>query len=298
MSLGCVRPLEGYRAPGGRFTYDVKSSVGGEHLTLRCGQCINCRLRRRFEWAMRIIHESTCYAENSFITLTYADGSLPVHGTLVKAHFQDFMKRLRSRLSPLRIRYFQCGEYGSESGRAHYHAIIFGYGFPDRVLYRSQEGGSLYVSRFLDSVWGHGISTIGDVSFNSASYVAGYVVKKITGEAASDGYWSLDERTGELHQVEEEYARCSLRPAIGIPWLERNWRDVYPADRCPIPFKRVLGSVPRAYDRWLAKEKPKLWASVRKARIHFDGPDWSGPDFRSVEKVARAELELKTRRKL
>lgn len=296
--MRCVRPLEGYRAPGGRFTYDIKQSVGGEHLTLRCGQCINCRLRVKAQWAARIMHEASLHEANSFITLTYDDGSLPVGGTLVKWHFQDFMKRLRSRLSPQRIRFFHCGEYGDVSGRPHYHAVIFGYGFPDRVFYKSTEGGALYVSRFLDSVWNHGISTVGDVSFDSAAYVAGYVTKKINGEKAHDYYFSCDERTGELHEISPEYATMSNRPGIGAGWLAKFASDCYPSDELFVPGKGVVGRPPRTYDRWYEASHPEEFAAVKRAREVEAalGGAVDGPSLRSIEVCAKARLSLKEKK--
>jgi hypothetical protein len=34
----------------------------------------------------------------------------------------------------LKVRFFHCGEYGDLTRRPHYHALIFGYDFPDRIL--------------------------------------------------------------------------------------------------------------------------------------------------------------------
>lgn len=309
--MRCVRPLEGYRAPGGRFTYDVKQSVAGQHLTLRCGRCINCRLLRSSQWAARMIHElkepprfPSSHARageymvepgvGSFITLTYDDGSLPIGGTLVKSHFQDFMKRLRSRLDPIRIRFFHCGEYGEVSGRPHYHAVIFGFGFPDRVLYKQTKGGPLYVSRFLDSVWDNGISTVGDVTYDSAAYVARYVVKKVTGDAAEDHYWSVDERTGEMSVIHPEYATMSNRPGIGAGWLAKYASDVYPFDRLPVPGRGVVGRPPRIYDVWHERVDMATMEDVRAKRVEaIKRFDDKGPALRSVEVCAKARLKLK-----
>jgi hypothetical protein len=58
---------------------------------------------------------------------------LPADGSLDVSHFQKFMKRLRDRIKPLKIRFFHCGEYGDLTRRPHYHALIFGYDFPDGI---------------------------------------------------------------------------------------------------------------------------------------------------------------------
>jgi hypothetical protein len=54
------------------------------------------------------------------------NGVVPEDGSLNVAHFQKFMKRLRDRIKPLKIRFFHCGEYGDKTRRPHYHALIFG----------------------------------------------------------------------------------------------------------------------------------------------------------------------------
>ena len=56
------------------------------------------------------------------------------------------MKRLRKKLHPLKIRFFHCGEYGDKTRRPHYHALIFGYSFPDRKLFKKSKSGDLYTS--------------------------------------------------------------------------------------------------------------------------------------------------------
>jgi hypothetical protein len=45
----------------------------------------------------------TCYL--FFITLTYDPDHLPSDGSLDVSHFQKFMKRLRKKISPLKIRF-------------------------------------------------------------------------------------------------------------------------------------------------------------------------------------------------
>lgn len=134
--------------------------------------------------------ESYKHPKNAFITLTYAPEHLPPGGTLVPKHFQDFLKRLRKRLSPNQVRYYGCGEYGDQTERAHYHAALFGVGPED--------------AEAIDSSWGLGHSLTGELTNDSAQYIAGYVTKKMT---AKD-----DPRLEGRHP---EFARMSLRPGIG-----------------------------------------------------------------------------------
>ena len=93
------------------------------------------------------------------------------------------MKKLRKALGKngKRIRFFHCGEYGESTSRPHYHAIIFGYDFPDKKKWRTTDRGDiLYRSPLLETLWDKGSSEIGSVTFESAAYVARYSLKKIT----------------------------------------------------------------------------------------------------------------------
>jgi len=200
------------------------------------------------------MHESQLHACSSFLTLTYRPESLPADGSLNKKHFQDFMKRLRERLG-ISLRYFHCGEYGEKFARPHYHCILFGYDFPDRVFYRPAEGGALYTSSLLDDVWGHGHCIIGDVTFESAAYVARYVTKKVTGMAADGHYLRFDPESGEIHENPDgslarrqpEYVTMSRRPGIAADWFKLFQRDVYPSDE--VIARGVSCRPPRFYDK-------------------------------------------------
>ena len=87
---------------------------------ISCKQCTGCRQENQRQWAIRCIHEASLHLNNIFITLTYNPENLPEHNTLVKKHFQDFMKRLRKHKKANKnnkIRYFHCGEYGEKKNQ-------------------------------------------------------------------------------------------------------------------------------------------------------------------------------------
>jgi hypothetical protein len=114
---------------------------------------------------LRIILESKLWDHNSFVTLTYNGGSLPADRSVHKDELQKFIKRLRKN-SGLQFRYFAVGEYGDESGRAHYHLILFG--FP-------------YVyDEYVEKSWHFGISQTLPMEPGAAGYISGYVSKKLT----------------------------------------------------------------------------------------------------------------------
>lgn len=152
-----------------------------------CGQCLPCRINRRRIWSHRILLEACVSASSSFLTLTYAPEFVPDAGSLVPRDLTLFLKRLRKHRQ---FRYFAVGEYGDHSQRPHYHAALFGIGVEDVEIVRK--------------CWGLGFVMLGDLTLQSASYVAGYVTKKMTSK--------LDER---LNGRYPEFARMSLRPGIG-----------------------------------------------------------------------------------
>jgi len=186
---------------------------------------------------------------NSFITLTYDDEHFAP--SLNYKDFQLFMRRLRKARG--KVRFFCCGEYGDKFGRAHFHALLFGVTFArDRTI-----GDELYESNELSKLWPAGMSSFGDVTFQSAGYVARYAHKKITGPMAKEHYERVDLSTGEVIDVVPEFGHMSLKPGIGRPWFDRFWRDVYLArDGCVVNGK-VLPS-PRYYDTLLESRDPLL----------------------------------------
>lgn len=205
---------------------------------------------------MRCLHESKLHAENSFLTLTYDDANLPATGSLNYRDYQLFMKRLIKHAGPNRVRFYMCGEYGDETFRPHYHACIFGYGFPDKKLLKTTGAGSrIYTSEILARLWPHGLSSIGDVTFDSAAYVARYCMKKITGQQAKSYYERIDQTTGEIIDLKPEFNKMSLKPGIGALWYNKYKRDIYPHDYAVINGKEV--KPPKYYDKLFERENPQ-----------------------------------------
>lgn len=229
--------------PNGSFTLTKRGHLAGlRPVEVPCGGCIGCRLKRSRAWAMRCMHEASLHDANSFLTLTYDEKHLPMRGQLHYPHFQTFMKQLRKRY---KVSFYMCGEYGDD-GRPHYHAIIFGHGFPDKKRIRELDSGcTIYRSAELEKLWKHGYSSIGNVTFESAGYVARYCMKKITGHLAMQHYERHDEY-GPYQQI-PEFAHMSLNPAIGKRWLEKWHTDVFPADYCIVDGRKV--EVPTYYDK-------------------------------------------------
>lgn len=245
-------------------------------VTLPCGRCIGCQMSKTQDWATRIMHESQLHEASSFVTLTYSDDHLPDDYSVKTRHLQLFMKRLRKWLEPKRCRYFACAEYGDKNLRPHYHLILFGVHFEDRVIWRRNKSGFYgYRSPTLEFLWGMGHAEIGDVTIQTAGYVARYAMKKITGDPAPIHYTRIHPVTGLVWQVRPEFAVMSTKPGIGHDWYQKYSREVFPAD-----FVVVNGAkrpIPKYYNRLLAKTEDvwqpgQLSSVVAGKRVeHADG---------------------------
>lgn len=235
---------------------------------------------------MRCVHEASLQNDNAFITLTYNQENLPFDCGLHKEHFQKFFKRLRKRYPKKKIRYFHCGEYGEKTNRPHYHACIFGLDFEDKELYKTQSGINLYVSNTLNSVWGHGFTTVGDVTFESAAYVARYVLKKITGEDADEHYQRVNPDTGEIHQVQPEYTTMSRRPGIGRDWYEKYRKEIISNDSIIVRGKEV--KPPKYYDEQYEHIEEIKRERKKKAKKHAENNTLERLEIR--ETVKRAQI--------
>lgn len=297
--MACFRPLQAYRLDDGSIVFNL-SREDGHPLTLPCGQCVGCRLDRAKQWAIRCIHESQLHDRNCFITLTYDDQHLPYDMSLHYEDFQLFMKRLRKRFSGVPIRFYMAGEYGEQYGRPHFHACIFGLDFDDKYLLKDGKF-KLYRSPILESLWPFGHSSIGDVTFQSAGYVARYIMKKQTGKArVEDGvlidpestYEFVNYETGEIIRRKPEFNKMSLKPGIGAAWFEKYKSDVYPHDYVVVNGKR--SKPPKYYDKLFEKLDLEAFEEVVSDRLlrmlDGDSSERSRDRLSVKEKVCKARI--------
>lgn len=235
-----------------------KDRYGDSLLQLPCGHCIGCVKDYRASWAVRILLEASLYKENSFITLTYDPKYLPKDNQPHRDEIVRFMKRLRKEIG-VPIRYFYCGEKGDKNptgdetgGRAHYHAIIFGYNFPDKeFLHISPKGSVIYKSRLLSKCWKFGLSSIGEVEPGSAYYVASYANKK-----------KLKLKNGDDN--DHSFVGMSRMPGLGSDVFNLKW---FRTDT--IYCALGAASIPRFFHKLLEGLKPdcyEAWKSNRKKR--------------------------------
>ncbi|UDN67869.1 replication initiator protein [robinz microvirus RP_160] len=272
--MACFRPLKGWRSrtvnekTGKRsITFSRSNGLVDLPVELPCGQCIGCRLERSRQWAMRCVHEAALHEDNIFITLTYDNDH--VRDSLDYVDFQLFMKRLRVHTErhtdrDPRVRFYMCGEYGEQFGRPHFHAIMFNYDLADKRLWKMERDNPLHVSQTLTDLWGKGHTSIGSVTFQSAAYVARYIMKKVTGDAADDHYNFIDEGTGEFIERKPEFTKMSLRPGIGGDWFDKYQSDVFPDDFVVLNGKKV--TPPRFYTSRYELLYPDEVAQIKRDR--------------------------------
>ncbi len=275
--MTCFHPLDAARQIGAegkpliykKGTRPAPLAPGWEPLSLGCGQCKGCRIDKSQEWAARMVHESQMHQDNCFVTLTYNAENYPYNGSLDKSHFQKFMKRLRKHYESQKIRYFHCGEYGERLSRPHYHACLFGIDFSDRIPYSSANDVITYTSETLETIWGKGFTTCGELNWNTAAYTSRYIMKKITGKQAKQHYLKTNEHTDEIHELKPEYVTMSLQPGIGKDFYEKYKTDFFPSDECPIPGRGVSKKVPRYYERLYGEEQPEALAKIKTKRAEY-----------------------------
>lgn len=228
------------------------------------------------------------HADNCFVTLTLSEDQY----SLDHRQWQLFAKRARRKLGP--FRFYMAGEYGEQNLRPHYHACMFGVDFPDRVYFGKSPGGAkLYTSSLLDSLWQLGYTSVGSVTFESAAYVARYVMKKITGDAADAHYAGR----------EPEYCRSSTggrsgRRGIGYPWFERYGKTDVLRDG-NVLVNGVRAAAPKYYRKLLRERFPLSYLPVQmhQAQAQRDAVADAGPGrLEAKAKVLDARLGLLKRK--
>lgn len=197
-----------------------------------CGQCLNCVINKRRTWAQRIHLETLTHSSNRFITLTFNDQHLPANNELQKSTLTLFLKRLRKRTEPKRFRYFAIGEYGDKKGRAHYHAILFGYPPCRRRRFKKRDGGWVCTCtpcwNILEA-WGQGFIANLKYTPKRGRYVANYVTKKMTARR-------------NITNKQLPFSLQSNKPGIGAEYAKLNAKQLLKAG---LPIGRYLRNIAR-----------------------------------------------------
>lgn len=265
---------------------DLAVQVFRDFIEIPCGQCVGCRLDYSRQWANRCMLELQYHDSAYFVTLTYDDKHIPVNYygddvtgeahesyTLSKRDVQLFMKRLRKRFSDCDIRFFLSGEYGSNTFRPHYHAIIFGLKLDDLVPYKKSELGFTYFnSDSLQKCWSIydpdtctfdpiGFAVVANVTWETCAYTARYVMKKLKGEEAA---------FYDKFNILPEFTLMSRKPGIGRKYFDDH-PDLYQYDRIHLPSRDrgVSFRPPKYYDYLYDIEHPEEMAAIKEKRRYF-----------------------------
>lgn len=274
-----------------------------EVIPLPCGKCMGCRLAKSKETAIRAVHESRSYENNCFITLTVDEENMEKvfpGGSLDHRPWQLFAKRFRKKFQGLEdithpitgeqvnpIRFLMCGEYGSEGKRPHFHACVFNFDFPDKELHSIKNGVRLYRSLTLEALWPFGFSTIGDVNFESAAYLARYITKKIGGDAAHEHY------SGK----KPEYITFPAGFGLGRIYYEKYNKQWYEQDL--VRMGKHVMKPPKYYDRIFDIDNSEKLSIIKDNRI-LKGKENQEPFERwaVIEKVRELRVKKQLKRSI
>lgn len=225
-------------------------------LEVPCGKCLGCRIAKRQEWSLRMLHELNYHKESVFLTLTYNDYYVPSHGGLSIPELQNFFKRVRKNLEKQnrKIKYFACGEYGEENLRPHYHSIVFGLGLNDYDK-------SLVMHEWPYCDWNNQSiqkNSFGLAEPDSIRYVAQYIDKKYTGDMEIEMY---------LEQGLQPVFRL-MSQGIGERYAYDNQKQMN--DLLYISHQGVKHSIPRYYIKKLEMdtEHMKEYAKYSDAELN------------------------------
>lgn len=192
-----AKQFDAARRQGRLRTYDVP-----------CGRCLACLQHKRQEWVFRLKEELKVSSSAYFVTLTYDEDHLPRSDTgvpiLRKKDVQKFLHRLRKNVevkkNKCNIRYYLVGEYGSNTRRPHYHAIIFN--LPMKI----DDIRCMYTRKIIDKEWKLGGVYVVPVNGARISYVTKYMLTY------------NDDKNNELPVMS---AMMSLKPAIGFDYIDK-----------------------------------------------------------------------------
>lgn len=252
----------------------------------RCGKCMACRIDRRQEWTARMLFESYMHPYTSFATLTYAPEHLPKDNSVDVREAQLFLKRLRNRLARedgRSFRYFLCGEYGDSekfTGRAHYHAILYGVSVLDH--------------EHLVKAWDQGIVTLSEANRDRMAYTAGYVQKKLI---KKDVTHYPDGRRNE-------FAVMSRNPGLGRTFIEKMAKGlISSADNEDVSLAGLVRMDGRKYplDRYgrnlLITELVDMGVPWRNAERLILGPERKGHTEDGSTAHSRHQIKMERQNK-
>lgn len=296
--MACFHTMTAYRLRNGELSFKKKGEIL-ETLQLPCGKCIGCRLDHANDWATRCYCEMKTWKNNCFITLTYNDENLPENGLLCKKDVQDFMKRLRYYHEGIEewenprtgkkekpIRFLLCGEYGPNgSRRPHYHILIFNWKPEKTKFYKENYNGNRILEcKEIQKIWGKGFITVGELTYQSACYVARYCTKKM--------FNGLKVRDLKKAEIQPEFILMSRNGGIGIKYWNEYKKSILQKGGILINQngKVKIKRIPRYFEKKLQESMSELEFEKYKKRKQIKGI----AEFKKIlEKTSKTESEYK-----
>jgi len=233
-----------------------------------CGQCEVCQEFKIKEWSLRMYHEMDEHERYSFLTLTYDDEHLPSDESLDIREMQLFWKRLRKNTGK-KIKYYCCGEYGTENRRPHYHAIVFGLGLSEDD------------KKEVNDAWQKGFVGFGSVTPQSIRYCLNYTRKQVNEDLKNEFYKTKSPPFQKMSK------------GLGSSFVEKN-RDYIMQDLC-ITKNGFRYSIPRYYMKKLNLTIEQLVEFEAKRQIKLSSKDFK---IEAYEEFCRKELLRIQQRKL
>nr|QJB19627.1 MAG: replication initiator protein [Microvirus sp.] len=229
--MSCERPILLRNPKGGTFK-------------AICGTCRSCLIEDVTDWAIRLKNENKHCFSAYFLTLTYSDENND--GILHKEHLQQFFQNLRNKYRKVDktkpIKYLAVGEYGEQTERPHYHAIVF----------NVPEIHPVRIKQIIADAWGRGQIVVGSVTDQSINYTCKYIFKQKN--------WKGDKP--------KPFRIMSTRPAIGSDYIKTNLAYHYEGERFYFSENGVKKHLPRFY-------RKKMFDDEMAERYRESVSDWS-----------------------
>lgn len=168
-----------------------------------CGKCPQCINNNWQQWIFRNLQELRYSKLGLTVTLTYDELHQPILNglgpTVLKRDVQLFIKRLRSKLPVSSLKYMLVSEYGKNTLRPHYHALLY---FSHDVPYDRDT-----LEDYIQKAWSMGFIRFDSISSESIAYTTKYLLKDSPRPIFGEPTFMLSSR----------------RPAIGSQYVEDNF---------------------------------------------------------------------------
>lgn len=234
-----------------------------------CGRCYGCLRKKQRELSLRLSYDLKNSYDSVFVTLTYDDdflirdyvdketGEIYPLPSVTKEDAQKFLKRLRKNLhydsKKTKLMYYLSAEYGDETKRPHYHAIIYLLGEMTNIMtlkdaiiksWSKCEWNFVSIEKCIQSVDSDG----------ACMYVAKHQMKKCKGSELQAPYFQLRSKgigfTFLSNPIEVQFALDN-----GYLIYDRNKKAPLPRYfKDKLGIEKTDGEIRRQYNEQIQKE--------------------------------------------